>query len=196
MKQELKKFLSQREKRRIADSGCIPAAVLMPLYCKEGQYHILFTKRTSTVKTHKGEISFPGGSYERSDGSLLNTALRESAEEIGLVSGDVEVLGELDDTVTTVSNYVISPFVALIPYPYLFRLEKNETEEIIEVPIKSLLDRHSVKQQVEYKDGRPLDEYIYIYEGRRIHGATARILNHFLDIWTEVVGDTHCAMKD
>jgi 8-oxo-dGTP pyrophosphatase MutT (NUDIX family) len=194
MKQELKTYLARREKLHLSAAGCVPAAVLMPLYCKEEQYYVLFTKRTSTVATHKGEISFPGGRYEKSDGSLLNTALRESAEEIGLKPAQVEILGELDDTITVTSSYVISPFVALIPYPYVFRLEKNETEEIIEVPLESLINQ-SPDRRVEYKDGKPLDVYTYKYQGRIIFGATARILYQFLDIWQGLGTDRSCRQE-
>ena len=117
MKQRLKQVLSRRHKRRIVDPSLVRAAVLVPIYEKQGQYHLLFTKRTREVKEHKGQISFPGGAYQEEDKTLANTALRECAEEIGLMAGDVEMLGELDDFVTQVSSYIISPFVAVIPLP-------------------------------------------------------------------------------
>ena len=129
MKQELKKSLSLRLKHYISETNLIPAAVLVPIFLKQGQYYILFTKRTEKVKEHKGQISFPGGSYEEGDRTLLNTALRESAEEIGLRPKDVEILGELDDGLSLTSNYVISPFVALIPWPYKFIKNKDETDD-------------------------------------------------------------------
>ena len=69
------------------------SAVLVPIFLKAGQYHLLFIQRTERVREHKGQISFPGGAYEKADGLLLNTALREAEEEIGLAPGDVEVLG-------------------------------------------------------------------------------------------------------
>lgn len=195
MLEELKQFLSKRRKQYIRDAGYTPSAVLVPVYCKGGEYHLLFTKRTETVPRHKGEISFPGGAFEKSDADLLATALRESTEEIGLKPSDVEVLGELDDNITTTSNYVISPFVAFIPYPYEFKIDGKETEEIIEAPIRALLDRSCMKQVVEYKDGKRLASYIYDYQGRIIHGATARILNHFLGIWVNVVKSTECGLE-
>ena len=98
MKQKLRQALSQRQKRHIADASRVPAAVLLPIYHKQGEYYILFTKRTENVKDHKAQISFPGGAYEEGDGTLVDTALRESAEEIGLKAEVVELLGELDDT--------------------------------------------------------------------------------------------------
>jgi len=88
----LKEALAQRQKIFNTDDDLIPSAVLLPVFVKEGEYHILFTRRTDKVKVHKGQISFPGGAYEKEDSSLLDTALRESSEEIGLDPGDVESL--------------------------------------------------------------------------------------------------------
>ena len=186
MKQKLSQFLSQRQKRRIVDASRKSAAVLLPIYWKQEEYYLLFTKRTQKVKEHKGEISFPGGAYQEDDGTLLNTALRECAEEIGLMAEEVEVLGELDDTISRTSNFIISPFVALIPWPYHFRMDKGEVEELIEVPISVLLDKGCQHQESEIIDGEAVTSYFYHYQGRVIWGATARILKQFLDIYTQV----------
>jgi 8-oxo-dGTP pyrophosphatase MutT (NUDIX family) len=113
MEKKLKQALSKRQKVYISDPRRTPSAVLIPLYKKQGEYYILFIQRTDRVKDHKGQISFPGGAYEEDDDSLLQTALREATEEVGLASEDVEVLGELDDFRTIGSGYTISPFVAL-----------------------------------------------------------------------------------
>lgn len=107
----------------------------MPLFLKNNEYHILFIQRTERVKTHKGQISFPGGAREAIDRTMVDTALREAHEEVGLNPNDVEVLGELDDMATTESNYLISPIVGHIPYPYDFKVDEWETQEVIEVPI-------------------------------------------------------------
>jgi len=187
MKQRLKQFLSLRQKRRIVDASRISAAVLLPIYYKQGQYYILLTKRTEKVKEHKGQISFPGGAYQEGDGTLMNAALRECAEEVGLAP-NVEVLGELDDVATLTSSYVISPFVALIPCPYSLKVNRWEIEEIIEVPIPALLGKGCMRQDTEIIDGETVTSYCYYYQGRVIWGATARILNQFLDIFTRVMG--------
>lgn len=176
-----------RRKRRIVDPDLIAAAVLLPIYWKDGQYHILFIRRTETVKKHKGEISFPGGVYEERDSSLLETALRESAEEIGLKAGDVEILGELDDEVSVTTNYVISPFTAVIPWPYRFRLDERETKEIIEAPIDSLLASNYSRPEII--NGETVTAYYYKYQDRIIWGATARILHKFLAILAPVLKD-------
>ena len=185
MKHKLKQLLSQRQKHRIVDVSRMSAAVLLPLYYKEGEYHLLFTKRTQKVKAHKGQISFPGGAQEV-DETLVDAALRECAEEIGLGTGEVEILGELDDTISLTSNYTISPFVGLIPWPYQFKVNDEEIEELIEVPISALLNSSHQYHETEVIDGEAVTSYSYHYQGRVIWGATARILQQFLDIFIKV----------
>lgn len=147
----------------------------------------MFTKRTLKVKEHKGQISFPGGAYQDGDGTLVNTALRECAEEIGLMTEEVEILGSLDDTISRTSNFSITPFVALIPWPYQFRMDEGEVEELIEAPISALLDRGCQHQETEIIDGETVTAYYYHYQGRVIWGATARILKQFLDIYALII---------
>ena len=183
----LKQVLSQRQKYCIIDASRAPSAVLIPLFCRDGEYHILFTKRTETVKYHKGQISFPGGAYEEEDGTLLNTALRECNEEIGLPPEAVEVLGELDDMFTMGSGYSISPFVAAIPWPYPFKADPIEVEEIFEVPISALLDKDHSHEETRVIGDQVVTMYTYQYQGKVIWGATARILAQFLDIFTQVM---------
>ncbi len=187
MQEKLKQAISQREKSRTVDTEQVPAAVLVPLYYKQGQYYILFTKRTDTVREHKGQISFPGGAREKKDKTLFDTALREAAEEIGLEAGAVELLGELDAFPTIDSGYVISPFVAAIPWPYRFKIDPKEVERIIEVPISALLDKDCWYQETATIDGKVVTESSYHYRGDVIWGATARILEQFLDIWVRAM---------
>jgi 8-oxo-dGTP pyrophosphatase MutT (NUDIX family) len=187
MEQRLKEALSQRGKQHVIDAKRVPSAVLVPIYYKQGAYYILFTKRTGRVKEHKGQISFPGGACQEGDRTLIDTALRESAEEIGLIASQVKLLEELDDTVTATSNYIISPFVGLIPWPYQFKVDGWEAEEIIEVPISALLDKDSRHQETEIINGNEVTSYSYHYQGRVIWGATARILHLFLDIFARVM---------
>lgn len=185
----LREALSRRQKRKIVDDTMVSAAVLLPIYYKEGQYYILFTKRTNKVKEHKGQISFPGGAYEEGDEMLVNTALRECAEEIYLNTEDIEVLGELDDVVSRTSRYIISPFVGLISWPHQLKADGEEVEEIIEVSIRALLDRDSLRVDSEVLNGKEVPLYFYHYKGTVIWGATAWILNQFLDIFIRVIED-------
>ena len=184
MKRRIRKILSQREKQSIvvADVPLTPATVLVPLYHKEGKYHILFTKRTEKVEHHKGQISFPGGACDPGDKSLADAALRETFEEIGVHPEDVEILGELDDADTLTSNFLITPFVALIPYPYEFALSSYEIEELIEVPIPALLDKGCYREEFHVHQGKPRWGCSYRYKDKVIWGATARILKQFLDL--------------
>jgi len=186
LEEKLKEILSRRTKKRIADDRLVPAAVLLPIYYKEGEIHILFTRRTENVKAHKRQISFPGGAHEGSE-SLLQTALRESDEEIGLAPDKVKVLGELDDTVTSVSDYIISPFVGLVPWPYDFKVDGWETDEIIEAPVSSLLDEESWHHKTEVVAGRKVTAYYYHYRGDVIWGATGCILHQFLELFVRAV---------
>ena len=182
MEKSLRKLLDHREKQYIVDSKRITSAVLVPIYFWEEDYHIIFIRRTKTVKAHKGQISFPGGICEKEDKSTMDTALRESHEEIGLLVEDVEILGELDDEITTTSNYIVSPFVGIIQWPYHLTKNKDEVDEILNVPLPALLDRDCLTPDTETLNGKKVDSYAYHYEGDVIWGATARILYKLLDI--------------
>ena len=179
----LRNALHERQILRINDSKLKVSAVLVPVFLKNGRYHLLFIKRTEQVKNHKGQISFPGGAYEKTDGLIINTALREAEEEIGLDRDDVQVLGELDDALTATSNYIISPFVGLIPYPYEFKPDRWETEELLEVPITALMDKNCFSKGITVQNGREIETYFYQYGDRSIWGATAKILQQFLAIY-------------
>src|SRR3990172_10760635 len=133
-KKTFSQVLSQYPKKKIINNRLISAAVLIPLFNLDGKYNLLFTKRTNLVETHKGEISFPGGVFDKNDSSLLDTALRETEEEVGINSNDVEILGELDD-IETNTNFNISPFVGVIPYPYEFRINGIEIEKLLNIPL-------------------------------------------------------------
>jgi len=172
VKQQIEKILRHHRKKKITGENLRASAVLIPLFYNQGQYHVLFTRRSEEVDFHKGEVCFPGGTREPSDSSLLQTALRETEEEISLKAEDVEILGEFDDSVTLTSNYVISPFVALIPHPYPLKADGREIREIFSVPLSFLMDEANFKQ----------DSYAYEYEGHIIWGATARILRQFVDL--------------
>lgn len=187
---KLKQALARRQKSRIVDASRKLAAILVPIYYKDGEYYILFTKRTEQVTYHKGEISFPGGACEEQDETLAHTALRECAEEIGLTMGIDKLLGELDDTITISSGFIISPFVATIPWPHSFKANPTETKAIIEVPISALLDKNYWHHETSILDGQPVTSYFYHYQDNIIWGATARILNQFLDIFARVMNDT------
>jgi 8-oxo-dGTP pyrophosphatase MutT (NUDIX family) len=182
MEEELKRFFTQRTKRYITDKRRLESAVLIPIYQEEGQYGIVFIRRTMTVKVHKGQISFPGGTRDKGDKNLLDTALREAEEEIRLRREDVTILGEMDDEITTTSNFIVTPFVAKIPWPYSFTLNSKEVDKIINIPVKALLDKSCCKPDSEILDGQKVASFTYQYGSTLIWGATARILNKLLEI--------------
>lgn len=153
------------------------AAVLAPLYARDGQPHLLFTRRASTLQSHRGEISFPGGSQELTDRSLAETALREAQEEIGLAPARVELLGRLEPVVTVVSNFTIIPFVGFLPTGTgPLRPNPQEVADIIEAPLAALADPAIFHAEEWIRLGQPHTVYFYDYGSNRIWGATARML--------------------
>ncbi|MFQ5820809.1 MAG: NUDIX hydrolase [Candidatus Heimdallarchaeota archaeon] len=183
IRDEIRKLLSGREIRRITDPNGTRAAVLVPLFEKENTWHILFIKRTTKVSHHKGQISFPGGAYDEADQTLETTALRETFEEIGVNEEAIEILGELDDSRTVTSNYIISAFVGYIEYSQVnFQLHEFEIEEHFEVPLSVLLQRNNYSEGWYSYEGKLRPAYFYQYKQHVIWGATARILKQFLDL--------------
>ena len=178
MEQEMRKAMQWARSKRIRKSGLVPSAVLVPLLKDKNRHHILFVRRSNNVKHHKGEISFPGGVVESGDPALLDTALRECHEEIGLAPSDVTVLGQLDDIETTTTGYVITPFVGLIPYPYSFRINAGEIAALVIVPLETLM-KASTAEKHDTSDGFPPP--VFSYQTNTIWGATARILLQFVD---------------
>lgn len=172
MEERIRKALSRRKAERTVESGLKASAVLIPIYRSDGEYHVLLTERSDEVVFHKGQVCFPGGTREPSDRTLLQTALRESEEEVGLQAEDVEILGELDDVPTFTSNYVISPFVALISHPRSLTTNGREVRGTFCVPLSFLMDEANFKQ----------DSLSYEYNGHVIWGATARILEQLIGL--------------
>ena len=177
----IRRLLSQNPKRSIDDPSLVPAGVMLLVYPKDGEYCILLNKRTETVEHHKGEISFPGGSQDEEDKTLLDTALRETEEEMGIREQDIEVLGELDDMPTS-SRFLMSPYVGTIPAPYDFRPSTIEVAEVLEVPISSLLDPENVRDEAKIVDGRLDHSPTYAHRGHLVYGATARVLARFVEL--------------
>jgi 8-oxo-dGTP pyrophosphatase MutT (NUDIX family) len=176
-------MLTDKEPRVIqnCETHYIHAAVLVPLFKDDHGYHILFTERTHEVAHHKGQISFPGGRVDNCDRGYEETALREACEEIGLLPEDVEVLGQLDDETTVASQFIVHPFVGLIPYPYEFKINRAEVETIIPVPFKHFLSDHPDHKcsSIDFDDFT-YKGTVYLHQGDVIWGATARIMDHFI----------------
>lgn len=186
MKSEIQSSLSIRKRICIIPKDEVPAAVLLPLYIKNGDLYLIFIERSFEVAHHKGEISFPGGTLDDTDHDLLECALRECEEEICLKREDVEILGSLDDFLTRKTHYLVTPFVGWIPYPYPFIIN-NEISRIIEIPVKALLNKNChEKKYITGLDGKQyLIDYFYVGDDV-IWGATGLMLRQFLDIISEL----------
>jgi len=181
--------LAGRERRRIDDPTAKRAAVLVPIFPAKDGLHLLCFERTHEVLEHKGEICLPGGSIEPDDAGIVEAALREADEELGIRSAEVEVLGLLDDVHTTVSNYVISPVVGFIAVPPEVVADASEVARPIAVPIRELLERGVERYELRAPDGTSRKIYAYHVRGDRIWGATARIIHGMLSLWLGGEGD-------
>jgi 8-oxo-dGTP pyrophosphatase MutT (NUDIX family) len=167
------------------------AAVLIPLFEKNGAVHVVLTKRTDRVQNHRGEISFPGGRRETTDYDLAVTALRESKEEIGLLPDDVEIIGRVDDIVT-ISNYHVTAFVGLIDptvCPYSWCCQETEVAEVLEVPLTHLLDLTNVVEVPRNRNGQMMLMEAFQFNDHIIFGATARMLRNLLNVTVDDLGE-------
>lgn len=175
--------MSARE-RRVADGarGARQAAVLVPLLGSRDAPHILFFERTHDVMDHKGEICFPGGSFEAYDDGPVAAALRESNEELAIVPQDVEVLGLLDDVETHVSNYRITPVVGFIEGIPALRPDPLEVSRVILAPLCVLLQPGVESIELREYRGAHRHMYAYTFDGNRVWGATARITHALLEM--------------
>lgn len=140
----------------------------------------MLTQRAEGLHHHSGQVAFPGGRVDPKDSGPLETALRESQEEIGLNPKDVRILGQLDQ-VPAAYNFLVTPFVGLIPFPYEYRLNKSETAAVFSVPVSALMDSKAVSVDTRLLATRgPL--YRFEYQDWDIWGATARIVKQLLEL--------------
>jgi 8-oxo-dGTP pyrophosphatase MutT (NUDIX family) len=161
----------------------VKAAVLVPIVDRAAGPALVFTKRTETVGTHRGQISFPGGRVDPSDPGFLEAALRETEEEIGLPGRTVEPLGALDDTETVATQFIITPWVGLVREAIAWTPDGHEIERVIEVAFAHLADPASLRVEHWERGGVLREMYFWDLEGGDvIWGATARILKHYLDV--------------
>ena len=160
----------------------IPAAVLMPLFFHEERWNLLYTRRTETLTSHSGQVSFPGGASEAADGDLFQTALREACEEVGIQPGDVRIIGQLP-AMLLVSFFQVTPVVGVIPWPYALKASANEVAQIFTVPLDWLADPLNLTYpEVEYQGKIYRIPYFKRYEGQTIWGATAMMTLEFLKL--------------
>ena len=162
----------------------VRAAVLMPLYERDGELHVVLMKRTERVAHHRGEISFPGGGVDEADADVVGTALREAEEEIGLLPEHVRIIGKLDDAVTRTGFHITAIVGAIEPSksPYHWTMQPAEVAEVLEVPLSHLMDAANVIEVPRMLNGEVVLTEGFQFGEHTVWGATARILRNFLDV--------------
>ncbi len=171
-------LLSPEEAEAIDAHGRTEAAVLVPIFGLAEDPGLVFTERRADLRRHAGEISFPGGRRDHPSESLVETALREAEEEIGLAPADVELLGALPPIGTFATNYKVHPFVGLIPSGLRFAPNPAEVETVLAFALDELRRGFAMRRLV--RRGVPIRTPTYEIGEHLIWGATARILSELL----------------
>ena len=163
-----------------AETSLKCAAVLIPLVWQEEGWHILYTRRSDTVESHKGQVSFPGGACDEGETTPEQTALREADEEIGLNPDDVKVLGRLSNLIT-ITFFRVTPVVGVVKWPAVFRVGEHEVARIFTIPLIWLANpSHRWEFEMPGRS-RTLIAY-HPYDGELLWGATARMTVDFLRV--------------
>jgi 8-oxo-dGTP pyrophosphatase MutT (NUDIX family) len=161
-----------------------PAAVLIPFLRIEQAWHLLFTRRNSALPEHSGQVAFPGGRADPEDPDLDTTALREAYEEIGLLPADVRILGRLYDFLT-ITNYLVTPIIGVIPWPYPLRLSAEEVSAVFTIPLDWLADPANREERLRSLPA-PYDPipvvYFHPYGGEVLWGASATFTLALLEV--------------
>jgi 8-oxo-dGTP pyrophosphatase MutT (NUDIX family) len=172
-------LLAPEEAMVLEVRGRTDAAVLVPLYIRDGELYAVFTKRRDDLRRHPGEISFPGGRYDEGEQDLRATALREAHEEIGLPPDAVEIVGALQPTPTIATGYAVYPFVGLIESGRSWTLSAREVAEVLELSLSELAAGYARRRLI--RRGVPIRTDTYLVGENLIWGATARILADLFD---------------
>ena len=157
-----------------------PAAVLLLLYPKNNQIFFYLTKRTEDLKYHKGQISLPGGSKETGE-SLLETALRETEEEIGINKNKISILGAITPLFIPITEFIMTPFIGFISKEPIIKLDSREVDEIFSVNIIDLINNDKLTTHRQIK-GKDVNIPYYLLNNHQVWGATSMVLSEFKDI--------------
>ena len=177
-KDELRKRLAERQSRDLEECGLRHAAVMMLIMNIKGTPHVLLTRRTNNVSTHKGQVAFPGGGVDSEDSDHLAAAYRETREEVGIEQNRIEYIGRFDDYIS-ISGYHVICFIGAVEYPCAYALNEDETESVIEAPLSLFVNQEYEKVETVPYQGKGYRVFYYRYEGYEIWGLTARILTDF-----------------
>ncbi len=159
------------------------SAVLALFYPKNGDWHLVFTERKKYAGVHSGQMSFPGGKREK-DEDLMETALRETHEEVGIRLNDVEVIGKLSELYIPPSNFNVQPFLAMSVNTPTFIKEPKEVEAVIEIPFSFFLDKNNkTKTMIPLTSDTLYEVPAFIFQDYVIWGATAIVLSEIIDLF-------------
>ena len=179
LREQIRERLAEVEPRRLTTGYSREAAVILLVFERAGQPHFLLTRRTEDVRTHKGQISFPGGM--RLDGeSLDRTALRETFEEVGITDRQIELLGRFHDYVSS-SEYLVSTFAGFIGETFTAEPQPREVAEILEVPFQVFSEPGRMRVERMMRSGKLVDVLFYSFASYEIWGLTARMIKDFLE---------------
>ena len=159
----------------------IRAAVLILMYPFNEKTRLVFIKRNEYDGPHSAQVSLPGGAWEKGDGSLENTAIRETREELGIVD-EIEILGALTQLHIPVSNFLVSPFVGCTERTPSFHPDASEVQFIIETPLAELLDPGNLDSERVFRHGESIEAPFYRVGNEKIWGATAMMLSEYLQL--------------
>lgn len=171
----LGRVLSEREPRRYRLPGVTPAAVLVALFASNNEVRVWLLRRPAGLRTHAGQVALPGGKQDPSDASLVETALREAEEEIGLPRSAVRVLGEADEYVT-VTRYSVAPVVGWLSAPFEPTPSPTEAARVFSAPFSTFRDEGLIRA-IPFEAVRRLVR-TYQVDGEVVWGATAAILGN------------------
>nr|WP_216612170.1 CoA pyrophosphatase [Vibrio sp. RE86] len=160
----------------LEQSSLRKASVLIGFVERENGLNVLFTKRARHLKHHPGQISFPGGKFEQDDSILSETALRETFEEVGIERHQISIFGQMPELVT-ISQFTVTPFLAFISPDYKSQIDKNEVDEVFEVPAKIVLDRKQLHSQQFQVNNFSHRVFGLNYKHHFIWGMTAQIID-------------------
>jgi 8-oxo-dGTP pyrophosphatase MutT (NUDIX family) len=178
LREPLRRALAARSARKVPAGAGTAAAVLVPLFERDGEAHVWLARRPKSMRSHAGQVAFPGGKHDAADASLRDTALRETHEELGIAPASVDVLGALDGIVT-ITGFTISPWVGWLAPDVELAPNPAEVARVFAAPLRAFLD--------EPKGIFPWRGWTV--DGELVWGATAAIVRGFVAILREVAVD-------